>query len=93
LRYVLHQCQQQKLPRQKQIISKSSGIRISKKQREKLFLIQNLSGIGTKKGLALLKSFSTIENIINASPADLIKPQGIGKKLADRIFTIFHEPF
>lgn len=90
---IFHQCHQQELPRQKQIISKSSGIQINKKQRQKLFFLQNLPGIGTKKGLALLKSFSTIDNIINASPADLIKTQGIGKKLADRIFTISHEPF
>jgi ERCC4-type nuclease len=90
---IFHQCKQQELPRQKQIISKSFGIQINKKKRQKLFLIQNLPGIGTKKGLVLLKSFSTIENIINASPADLIKTQGIGKKLADQIFTILHEPF
>jgi DNA excision repair protein ERCC-4 len=90
---IFHQCQQQELPRQKQIISKNFGIQISKKQRQKLFLIQNLPGIGTKKGLALLKSFRTIENIMNASPADLIKIRGIGKKLADSIFTILHEPF
>ena len=90
---IFHQCQQQELPRQKQIISRSPGIRINKKQRQKLFLLQNLPGIGTKKGLALLRSFSTIENIMNASPSDLIKVHGIGKKLADSIFTILHEPF
>lgn len=90
---IFHQCKQQELPRQKQIISRSPGIRINKKQRQKLFLLQNLPGIGTKKGLALLKSFSTIENIMNASPSDLIKVQGIGKKLADSIFAILHEPF
>lgn len=90
---IFRQCQQQELPRQKQIISRSTGIRINKNQRQKLFFIQNLPGIGTKKGLVLFQSFSTIENIINASPAELIKTQGIGKKLADRIFSILHEPF
>lgn len=90
---IIHQCQQQALPRPKHIISSSPGIRISKKQRQKLFLLQNLPGVGIKKGLALLRSYSTIENIINASTADLEKVQGIGKKLADRIYVILHEPF
>ena len=90
---IFHQCQQRELPRQKQIISRSPGIRINKKQRQKLFLLQNLPGIGTKKGLALLRSFSTIENILHASPADLTKVQGIGNKLAVTIFSILHEPF
>ena len=90
---ILHQCQQQQLPRIKRIISGNPGIRINKKQRQKLFLIQNLPGIGTKKGLALLKSFSTIENIMNSSQEDLTKVKGIGKKLAERIYAILHKPF
>ena len=90
---ILHQCQQQQLPRLKHIISGSPGIQINKKQRQKLFLIQNLPGIGTKKGLALLKSFSTIENILNTSQVDLMKVKGIGKKLAERVYVILHEPF
>jgi len=90
---IFHQCQQKELPIQKQIISGSPGIRINKKQRQKLFILQNIPGIGTKKALALLRSFRTIENIINASPADLMKLNGIGLKLAGRIDTILHEPF
>ena len=90
---ILNQSKQQELPRQKHIISVSPGIQINKKQRQKLFLLQNLPGIGTKKGLALLKTFSTIENILNASPADLTKVRGIGNKLAERIIAILHEPF
>ena len=90
---ILNQCQQQQLPRKKHIVSIRPGIRINKKQRRKLFLVQSLPGIGTKKGLALLKSFSSIEKIINASQADLTKVKGIGKKLADCIYAIFHEPF
>jgi len=90
---ILHQSNQQELPRQKHIISRGPGIRINKKQRQKLFLLQNLPGIGTKKGLALLKSFSTIGNVINASPTDLTKVRGIGKKLSDSIFSILHDPF
>ena len=90
---ILNQSKQQELPRQKHIISVSPGIQINKKQRQKLFLLQNLPGIGTKKGLSLLKTFSTIENILNASPADLTKVRGIGNKLAERIIAILHEPF
>jgi len=90
---IIHQCQQQQLPRLKHIISGNPGIRINKKQRQKLSLVQNLPGIGTKKGLELLKSFSTIEHIMNTSQVELTKVKGIGKKLAERIYAILHEPF
>jgi DNA excision repair protein ERCC-4 len=90
---ILHQSNHQELPRQKQIISRSTGIRINKKQRQKLFLLQNLPGIGTNKALSLLKTFGTIESILHASTDDLMKVKGIGKKLSKSIIAIFHEPF
>ena len=90
---ICHQSQRQELPRPKSIIHGIPGIRFTKKQRQKLFLLQNLQGIGTKKGLALLRSFGTIENILNSSTYDLRKIKGIGRRLADRIFAVFHEPF
>ena len=90
---ICSQSQRQELPRPKSILHGVTGIRITKKQRQKLFLLQNLQGIGTKKGVALLKSFGTIENILNSSTDDLQKVRGIGNKLANRINTIFHEPF
>ena len=90
---ICSQSQRNELPRPKPIIHGLPGIRITKKQREKLFLLQNLQGIGTKKGLALLRSFGTIENIMNTSTADLTTVRGIGTKLANRINAIFHEPF
>ncbi len=90
---ICHQSQHQELPRQKHIISGTPGIRISKKQRQKLFLLQNITGIGAKKALSLLISFSTIENIMKASFADLTNVRGIGSRLANRIFAILHEPF
>jgi DNA excision repair protein ERCC-4 len=90
---ILRQCQQQELPALKQIITRCPGIRINKKQKQKLLFFLNLKGIGTKKAFALFKFFSTIENILNALPDDLTKVRGIGNKLADRIFTVLHEPF
>ena len=87
------QSQREELPRPKPILRGVPGIRLSKKQRLKLFLLQNLPGIGAKKGLALLRSLGTIENILNSSPTGLTKVKGIGNKLANRIFTILHEPF
>jgi ERCC4-type nuclease len=83
----------QELPRKKQIISGIKGLRINKKQRQKLFIIQNFPGIGIKRGLALLKHFSTFENILKAVPEDLIKVEGIGHKLGNRIYSILHDPF
>ena len=90
---IFHQSQRQELPRQKQISSGNTGIRITKKQRQKLFLLQNIKGIGIRKALALLQTFNTLENIMNASPGDLTKVRGIGNKLANSIFAILHEPF
>jgi len=90
---IFHQCQHHELPRQKQIRSGIPGIRLSRKQKQKLFILQNIKGIGSEKALSLLKSFSTIENVLNASANDLTKVKGIGKKLANRIYTILHEPF
>ena len=90
---LINQSEQMPLPRQKKIIPINSGVRIHKRQREKLFLLQNLPGVGTKKGMILLKTIGTIGNIVNASQADLMKVKGIGKKLSYTIFTIFHEPF
>ena len=90
---ICRQSKRQELPRPKPIIHGLPGIRITKKQRQKLFLLQNLQGIGTKKGLALLRSYRTIENILNSSPADLQHVKGIGRRLAERIFAVFHEPF
>jgi len=88
-----NQCQRMELPRKKQIIPGIKGLILNKKQRQKLFLIQDLPGIGIKKGLALLRNFCTFENIMNASSADLMKVKGIGHKLGNSIYTIFHEPF
>lgn len=90
---ICDQSQRQELPRPKPVIHGIPGIRVTKKQRQKLFLLQNLPGIGPKKGLALLKSFSTIENILNSSTDELRNVKGIGRKLAERIIAVFHEPF
>ena len=91
--HICSQSQRLELPRPKSILQGLPGIRITKKQRQKLFLLRNLPGIGTKKGLALLRSFGSIENILNAPPHDLRKVAGIGNRLSNRLFTIFHEPF
>lgn len=90
---IFHQSQQGELPRQKHIISKSPGIRLTKKQRQKIFILQNLPGIGIIKAMALLSAFSSFENLMGARTARLKEVQGIGEKLADRIYTILHEPF
>jgi DNA excision repair protein ERCC-4 len=90
---ILQQCKRKTLPRKKYIQLRIPGLRFNREQRQKLFILQNLSGIGTKRALALLNSFGSIERIMSASPDDLKKVQGVGKKLADNIFIILHEPF
>ncbi len=85
--------QRKELPRKMKVISGIKGLRLNKKQRQKLFLVQDLPGIGIKRGFSLLDHFGSIENILKAPPMDLVKVEGIGHKLADRICTILHEPF
>ena len=47
--------------------------------------LDDISGIGTVKKLALLKEFGSIENIKNAKVEDLIKVKGINRSLAESL--------
>jgi len=60
----------------------------SKEERELFLKLLNISGVGEKQSLRLLKEFSLkelIEIINNKNISKLTKVQGIGKKLAQRI--------
>ena len=79
--------------RNKFVVYRNHGFKIKKQQQQKLLFLQNIPGIGTNKALALLKSFGSIEKISNAEINSLSEVHGIGKKLANNIYTIIHEPY
>ena len=54
-----------------------------KEQQE--YIVSSLPGIGPQLAPSLLKHFSTIQNIINASEQDLQKIEKIGKEKAKKI--------
>lgn len=62
------------------------------KKRQQLLLLQGLPGIGKERAKLLLEKFGTIENVINASAADLKSLDGIGSKTAENIRYILSEP-
>ena len=90
---IAEQYQNVQKPKNKFVIFRSTNFKVKKQQRLKLQLLQNISGIGTIKALALLRSFGSIEKISNADINSLSKVYGIGKKLANNIYTIIHEPY
>ena len=47
--------------------------------------LDEISGIGTVKKLALLKEFNSVENIKNADISEIIKVKGINEELAKKI--------
>ncbi|WP_295722243.1 excinuclease ABC subunit UvrC [uncultured Methanobrevibacter sp.] len=52
--------------------------------------LDNISGIGLKRKLALLKEFKTIEDIKNASFDELLSVDGMNKKVASNVYDYFH---
>ena len=47
--------------------------------------LDNISGIGTVKKLALLKKFGSVENIKNANVSEITEVKGINEELANKI--------
>jgi len=90
---ILKQYKRKEILRKSNPIIKAPSKQFSKRQSQKLFVLQNLPGIGTQKALRLLNLFKTIENVVNASIPELMKVHGIGPKLAGNIFDILHESF
>ena len=64
------------------------GYRPKKIERQKLFLLQGLPGIGYKRAVALLEHFGSVGNIMRADEDSLAAVKGIGKETAHRICQI-----
>lgn len=52
--------------------------------------IDEIEGIGAKRKKDLLNFFGSVEQIKNASMTDIMKVQGISKKVAEKIYKYFH---
>ena len=52
--------------------------------------LDDIDGIGAVKKRNLLNYFGSVKNIINSTPAELIKVDGIDKGLAEKIYKTFH---
>lgn len=59
-------------------------------EHDQLRLICSISGISESKGQLLLDRFKTPINIFNANKSELTEINGIGDKIADKIFNIIH---
>lgn len=54
-------------------------------QKQKLYFLSGLPLVGTKTAKALLKQFSSIEQVMNATTDELMRIEGIGKRKAEAI--------
>lgn len=59
-------------------------------KRNKISLLDNISGIGAKRRKALFDYFENINNIKSATVEDLMKVSGISESIAKNIYNFFH---
>ena len=52
--------------------------------------LDDIDGIGAVKKRNLLNYFGSVKNIVNSTPAELAKVDGIDKSLAEKIYKTFH---
>lgn len=64
---------------------RSRPVEKTKMEDKRLQLICSFSGVNETRGIALLKHFGTVSNILNASSSDLQEVHGIGKVTADNM--------
>ena len=53
-------------------------------------MLDNIEGIGPARRKALMKHFLDIDKIRNASVDELMKADGITRKVAENIYKYFH---
>ena len=83
----------------RQILDKRTyhKLRLEKKPLEiyeiQKFLVAGIPGIDSVTAHKLLSNFGTLEKLASASFEELIKVEGIGPKLAKKIYQVFHEVY
>ena len=69
-----------------------SGYRPKGKRKQQLYILQGLPGVGPKRAEQLLDRFGSIQDVINASSAELTSVNGIGQNTAQNIKWAVCEP-
>lgn len=60
-------------------------------EEQKLGTFYSLPNIGRTRALAFKKEFKTLKNLANSSREDMLKVNGIGKTIAERVWEHFNE--
>lgn len=60
---------------------------------ELLYIVSSISGVGPKKAHKLLEHFKTVQNLANATEEELRSVNGIGKKLAKKVYTTLRRKY
>jgi ERCC4-type nuclease len=68
------------------------GYRPKSKRRVQSYLLQGLPGIGPKRAMRLLDSYGSVEAVVTAEEADLVRVAGIGPEVAHAIRWAVSEP-
>ena len=66
--------------------------RITKKEKQQLYLLQGLPGIGLTRARLLLERFGSVEEVLTASERELQQVAGIGNSTAKKIRWAVEEP-
>ncbi|RPH94144.1 MAG: nuclease [Calditrichaeota bacterium] len=93
IHFMAEQWCREKTARVKPPIVRRFGHPLSKRNRQKMSVLQMLPHIGCARALELLQKFGTIRNVINQQPTELHKTKGIGEHLANEIVNFVNEPF
>jgi len=82
----------------KKVASEEEMIRLPKAEKHKVpdekrlvYIVASLPDIGEVKAEKLLNHFGNLKNLINASPQELMKVPGIGKKTAQKLYDLFNK--
>jgi len=70
---------------------KRFGYRPKSKRKRQLYMLQGLPDVGPGKAEKLLAHFGTVSSVIAADLYDLEAVDGIGKKMAERIYQVVRE--
>ena len=87
--YAGNQNERMRIP--KQLPMSTHGKFVHNKRRAQLTLLQSLPGVGPKRANELLKTFGSVNNILQATEKELAETKDIGKTTAQKIKWVVSE--
>lgn len=87
--YAGSQNERMKIP--KQVTMSTQGKFVHNKRRAQLMLLQSLPGVGPQRANELLKTFGSVNKILQATEKELAETQCIGKATAHKIRWVVNE--